>query len=105
MNGENLEYPVKFEVRYPEKSSRILALVAIPFFFIKAILIIPHGIVLYFLGIAAGIAAWFAYWAILFTGRYPKSIFDFVVGTTRWQLRVNAWFLSLTDKYPSFSLR
>ena len=96
------KYPVTVEVGYPESSSRILALIAIPFFIFKGILLIPHMIILQFLQIAAMVAVWFAYWAILFTGKYPKVLFDFVVGVTRWQTRTSAWMFSLTDKYPPF---
>jgi len=49
------------------------------------------------------ILAWFA---ILFTGRYPRTLFDYVVGVARWGLRVQAYaFLLITDRYPPFSLR
>ena len=65
---------------------------------------IPHIIVLYFVGIAAGIAAYIAYWAIAFTGIYPEGIFNFVVGALRWSTRTSAWLLSLTDEYPPFAL-
>jgi hypothetical protein len=72
---------------------------------VKWALAIPHYIVLFFLGIGAFfcvIAAWFA---ILFTGRYPRSLFDFVMGVQRWALRVVAYaFLLVTDEYPPFSL-
>ena len=97
------EYPVKFEVKYPEQSSRLLALFGIPWFLLKMILLIPHLIILWILGIALMLIAWVALWVVLFTGKYPKSLFDFVVGVMRWQNRVNAWMLSLTDKYPPFS--
>jgi hypothetical protein len=98
------EYPVKFEVRYPERSSRLLALLGIPFF-LKSILLLPHVVVLYFLNLAMTIVVWFGYWAVLFTGRYPRSFFDFVIGVMRWQNRITAWLYSLTDKYPPFSLQ
>jgi hypothetical protein len=59
--------------------------------------------VLWPLAILAVIVAWFA---ILFTGRYPRALFDLVVGVGRWTLRVNAYaFLLVTDQYPPFSLR
>jgi hypothetical protein len=71
---------------------------------VKWFLAIPHYFILFFLYIAAFfcvIAAWFA---ILFTGRYPKGLFDFIVGVGRWGNRVTAYALILsTDKYPPFS--
>ncbi len=73
---------------------------------VKWLLVIPHFIVLAFLWIAVFfvvIAAWFA---ILFTGRYPRGIFDFVEGVVRWGQRVVAYaFTLVTDRYPPFSLR
>ena len=72
---------------------------------VKWLLAIPHFVVLFFLSIGAFFAVIFAWFAILFTGRYPRSIFDFVVGVARWHNRVTAYALILvTDKYPPFSL-
>lgn len=72
---------------------------------IKWLLAIPHYIVLFFLTIAAVVCVIIAWFAILFTGRYPRGLFDFVVGVGRWGLRVEAYaFLLITDKYPPFSL-
>jgi len=72
---------------------------------VKWLLAIPHYVVLavlWTLAIAAVVGAWFA---ILFTGRYPRALFDYVVGVGRWTLRVNAYaFLLVTDRYPPFSL-
>jgi len=101
----NNTYPVSFEARYPEKSSRLLALISIPWLAGKLILLIPHLIILYFLGIVAFIAAWIGYWIVLFTGTYPKGMHEFVTGTVRWQVRTTAWLYGLTDKYPPFSLK
>ena len=73
---------------------------------IKWFLAIPHWIVLFFLGIAALVCMFISWWAILFTGRYPKGLFDFVVGVFRWGFRVQAYSVILiTDKYPPFSLQ
>jgi hypothetical protein len=59
-------------------------------------------IVLWLAALVAIVAAWFV---ILLTGRYPRSLFDFVVGVARWSLRVGAYaFLLVTDQYPPFSL-
>jgi hypothetical protein len=61
--------------------------------------------VLVFLGLAAFVSIIIAWFAILFTGRYPQTLFDFVVGVGRWTLRVGAYaFLLTTDHYPPFSL-
>ena len=72
---------------------------------VKWILVIPHFIVLVFMFIAVVFCSIFAWFTILFTGRYPKGIFDFVEGFLRWSLRVNAYaFLLTTDEYPPFKL-
>jgi hypothetical protein len=72
---------------------------------VKWLLAIPHYVVLFFLYIGAFFCVIFAWFAILFTGRYPKSLFDFIVGVARWHNRVTAYaFLLVTDKYPPFSL-
>lgn len=72
---------------------------------VKWFLAIPHYIVLFFLIIAAVVCVIFAWFAILFTGVYPRGLFDFVVGVQRWGLRVEAYALILvTDVYPPFSL-
>jgi len=73
---------------------------------IKWLLAIPHYIVLFFLTIGALFAAIVAWFSILFTGRYPRPLFDFIEGVIRWQNRVGAYaFLLITDRYPPFSLR
>lgn len=72
---------------------------------VKWLLAIPHYFVLLVLILAAAVATLLAWFAILFTGQYPKSLFDFVVGVGRWCIRVEAYaFLLTTDKYPPFSL-
>lgn len=73
---------------------------------VKWFLAIPHYIVLLFLFIGAVVAVVIAWFAILFTGRYPRGLFDYLVGVGRWALRVQAYAtLLLTDRYPPFSLR
>lgn len=73
---------------------------------IKWFLAIPHYIVLIILGVVTLICVIIAWFAILFTGKYPRRLFDFVVGYLRWLTRVNAYvFLLITDKYPPFSLK
>ncbi len=73
---------------------------------VKWLLALPHYIVLVLIGIAAVLVTIVAWFAILVTGRYPRGLFDFVVGMLRWGLRVTAYVLVLnTDRYPPFSLR
>ncbi|HEY2599415.1 MAG TPA: DUF4389 domain-containing protein [Candidatus Dormibacteraeota bacterium] len=73
---------------------------------IKWLLAIPHYFVLIFLGLGAVVAVVLSWFAILFTGTYPRSLFDFVVGVIRWSNRVTGYaFALVTDEYPPFSLR
>lgn len=72
---------------------------------VKWLLAIPHYVVLFFLAIASVVAVIIAWFAILFTGRYPRDLFNFVVGVLRWSNRVNAYaFALVTDQYPPFRL-
>jgi hypothetical protein len=72
---------------------------------VKWFLAIPHYVVLFFLDIAVIVVVIVAWFAILFTGRYPRGIFDFVEGVIRWHNRVIAYaFVLITDQYPPFSL-
>jgi hypothetical protein len=72
---------------------------------VKWFLAIPHYIVLIFLGLAAIVCVIIAWFAILFTGRYPRGLFDFVEGVMRWTNRVTAYaFILVTDQYPPFRL-
>ena len=98
------DYPVAFEVEYPESSSRMLALLGV-IFFIKGLLLIPHLIILYFLSIASFVVMYIGYWAVLITGKYPRGLFNFQVGVQRWNLRTTAWFAGWSDSYPPFSMR
>jgi hypothetical protein len=72
---------------------------------VKWFLAIPHYVILFFLWIAVFVVVLIAWFAIIFTGRYPRGLFDFVVGVMRWTWRVQAYALLLaTDKYPPFRL-
>lgn len=96
------EQSVHLEIDYPDVErdlNRWLPLV-------KWLLAIPHYIVLAVLYVAAIVAIVLAWFAILFTGQYPRALFDLVVGVGRWSLRVGAYaFLLVTDRYPPFSLQ
>jgi Domain of unknown function (DUF4389) len=94
------EQAVHLDLPYPDarQLNRWLPLV-------KWLLAIPHYIVLFFLAIGAVVAVIVAWFAILFTGRYPRGLFDFVVGVIRWSNRVTGYAVVLvTDEYPPFSL-
>ena len=95
------EQRVHLDIDYPDAEqdlNRWLTLV-------KWFLAIPHYIVLFFLSIAAFVVVVIAWFAILFTGRYPRPLFDYVVGVGRWALRVQAYAtLLVTDQYPPFRL-
>jgi hypothetical protein len=73
---------------------------------IKWFLAIPHYVILFVLIIAALLSTFIAWFCILFTGKYPKNLFDFVVGVGRWSTRVEAYaFMLVTDEYPPFTLK
>ncbi len=103
--GQSEEYPVKIEINYPEHSSRALALATILFVIPKMLILIPHFILLYLVQVFALLAWIFGQLAVLFTGKYPKDLFDFVAGSLRWNTRVSAYLMGLCDKYPPFSLK
>jgi len=92
------DYPIRFDVEYPERVSRWKVL------FWKIFTATPHMVVLGFLWIGAYVAIVIAWFAILFTGRFPRSLHGYVAGVIRWSMRVQAYVFSLTDEYPPFSL-
>jgi len=95
------EQAVHIDIPYPDAEQDLQR--GMPL--VKWLLAIPHYIILFFLSIATVVVVIIAWFAILFTGRYPPGLFDFVVGVTRWSLRVDAYaFLLTTDRYPPFSL-
>jgi hypothetical protein len=91
-------YPTRLSVEYPEKLSRGLI-------FVKWLLVIPHIIVLYVLELALLLVSIVAWFAILFTGKYPRGLFDFSTGVVRWYTRVISYALLMTDEYPPFTLQ
>lgn len=90
-------YALQLEVISPERHNRLTT-------FFRFILVIPHAFVLFFLGIAAEVVAFLAWFAILFTGQYPRSLYDFTLGVARWSARVSAYTFLFVDDYPPFSL-
>jgi Domain of unknown function (DUF4389) len=95
------EQSVHLELDYPNVPTELNRWLPL----VKWLLVIPHLIVLIFLTLAAIVVAIVAWFAILFTGRYPQGAFDFVVGVMRWHNRVVGYALVLvTDRYPPFRL-
>jgi hypothetical protein len=98
-SGDAGEYPVTYEVDYDENLSRLLI-------FVKWLLVIPHLIVVSILAIAVAVVLVISFFAILFTGRFPRGMLDFAVGTMRWYQRAYGYGIYLfTDRYPPFSLK
>jgi hypothetical protein len=92
---------VKLDFPYPDARNGLNRWLPL----VKWLLAIPHYVILLFLGLAALVAVIVAWFAILFTGRYPRGIFDFVEGVLRWWNRVVSYaFILITDEYPPFSL-
>ena len=91
-----MQYPIELNIQQPEKLSRLTS-------FFRIFMLIPQYVILYFLEIAAAVILFLSWWAILFTGRYPKSFFRFMTWFMRWSTRVVGYGLLLSDKYPPFS--
>ena len=95
------EQAVNVQIHYPDVDKELNQWLPL----IKWLLVIPHFIVLCFIMVGVIFCTIIAWFIILFTGKYPKSMFDFVVGFLRWILRVDAYAILLTtDEYPPFSL-
>lgn len=97
MTPPNPPYPVQLDIDYPPHLSRLLI-------FVKWLLLIPHYIALWVLGIAAWFVLVISFFAVLITGRYPLALFEFLAGFERWRARVASYLLLQTDAYPPFSL-
>ncbi len=93
---------ITLEVPYPESLGRGMLIVKL--LFGALYVLIPHGFVLIFLTIGVLLAQFVGWWIILFTGRLPEGIHNFIVGYFRWATRVNLYLGNMTDTYPPFSL-
>ena len=96
-----MAYPAELRIEYPETLSRGHLLLKV--FLGWAYVGIPHGIMLALYEIAVAVVTFIAFWVILFTGKYPRGMYDFVVGYYRWAWRVGAYLTLLRDEYPPFS--
>jgi hypothetical protein len=98
MAMQAVAYPVVYELDQPERLSRWKWL-------IKWLLAIPHVIVLWVLSVVMLFALFIAWVVVVITARFPRGLFDFIVGVNRWSMRVNAYVAHLTDVYPPFSMQ
>ena len=92
------EYPVDVDAQLLPEYSRFMPL-------IKWLIVLPHNIVLLFLGIGAAFVAFIAFFATLFTAKYPEGLWNYMYGVQRWAMRVMAYTMLITDKYPPFTLQ
>lgn len=90
-------YPVGYEADFAEQRSRLTT-------FFRGVMVIPLWIVAFFYAIGMYFAALIAWFALMFTGRYPEGLYSFNSRVVRWQSRVNAYYDLLTDQYPPFDL-
>jgi hypothetical protein len=97
MSVDAASHPIDIEIDYPDRLSRLTT-------FFRAILWIPHYIVLFVLFIGFFFSTVLAWFAVLFTGKYPEGLWNYGLGVHRWQLRVASYILLQTDRYPPFSL-
>ncbi len=97
MTAMNASYPVQLEVDPAVPQNRLAVL-------LRVILVIPHVIVWYFLGIVQEIVGVLSWIVIVITGRFPAGLLGFAIGLLRWQVRVNAYTSLLTGAYPPFSV-
>ncbi len=88
-------YPIRLDIQYSDTLSRLT--------FLKWILAIPHYLIIYALNIVFEIISLIAFFAIIFTGEYPRSLFDFAVNTNRWRMNLVGYVMLIRDEYPPFS--
>jgi hypothetical protein len=93
---------MKLTIQHQERYSRLELLLRT--FFGWLYMALPHGFILMFLGIWSAILTFVAFWVILFTGRYPQSMYEFQVGNMRWGIRLRARMINLSDGYPGFGI-
>lgn len=99
---QDVAYPARYTYEYQEERSRAWALLTM--IGVRYLALIPHFFVLAFVGIAAACVFFVSQIVVLFTGKFPEGMHQFLVGVMRWGLRVSAYFYALTDTYPPFSL-
>jgi len=101
-DADPVGYGIEMQTPTNNSPSRGWAVAGI--FLIKVLAVVPHLFALMFVGVAATFVAWAAYFVVLFTGRFPIQMQDFIAGTTQWSARAAAWLLGLSDEYPPFTV-
>ena len=94
---------MKLSIQHQERYSRGELLLRT--FFGWIYILIPHAFILMFVGLWGAILQFVAFWVILFTGRYPESMFEFQQGLMKWNLRLNARIFNISDGYPAFGIK
>jgi hypothetical protein len=102
-SNEDPSYPVRVSYQIPAASNRLWAIPALGFL-AKAIILIPHLIVLYALGIVVGVLQLVTWFPVLFSRSYPSWGYEMVTGYLRWYNRVGSYLLGLNDQYPPFQM-
>jgi hypothetical protein len=94
---------MKLTIQHQESYSRGELLLRT--FFGWLYILIPHGFILLFMALWSAILQFVAFWVILFTGRYPPSMFEFQVGLMKWSVRLSARLYNISDGYPAFGIK
>lgn len=102
MEQTNIQTDFAFDIVHQDKYSRGQLLLRT--FFGQIYILIPHGFLLFFIAIGSAFLSFLSWWAVLFTGKYPRSFFDYQVSFIRWAARVQARMLHLADGYPAFGM-
>ena len=101
--GVDRDYPVTVSVEpAPEPQSRLLAMLGIVL--LRSIAALPHFLILFLMSFGVLLVAWVGYVVVVFTGRLPLGIHEFVLNYQRWLARAWGWTAALTDEYPPFTL-
>src|SRR6266571_6752774 len=91
-----MTYPVRYDVQYPERGARWKLV------FWRIAASVPHFFVLAALTVSLGLVVPIGWLAVLFTGRFPRGLHQYITGVVRWAVRVQAYVLALTDEFPPF---
>jgi hypothetical protein len=103
MENATTEQTFVFEIHRQERYSRVELILRS--FLGNIYMVLPHLFLLFFVSIASGFLGFLAWWAVLFTGKYPRSFFNFQVDVLKWSTRLQARIFNLSDGYPAFGMK